>query len=662
MDEEKEKPKKEHKSHFKTGHSKRPPAFKHNTEARAMPDFNELRRVARLQDLSNRVDTGFDEAKDKRNPIESLPTPERPALPEKSNGEPKVKPEVEPEVKIEPHAKKFPTAEKADEPGETAQEEYLPVATGYIWESPIFTGLSKSLANQEDKVPEISFDVLPPGIREYAEAVSKETQTPSGLAINLVLSILALCNQKKIVIWPKASYFETASLWTATMLESGAGKTPAFHALMKPINEWTELEANSIEEDVWTNNNEIEIAEKAILLRSAELSKPSKPAKSGEIITTSDEIRREIQNLRRNMPEKMFLPELTVRDINQEAAQNCLQEQYGRLGLFDDDAGGVLDTASGISTGGIPAIGVWLNGYSGGEVKIHRISRKVSVKHAAISMGISFQPSVLFEMPDSARRALRGRGYFSRFFMLCPDMDFAKIKFLNNYVIPDGLYTTYRNIIFGLLNRQMRFAPKYNKKGEIIPNRKGEVIPRNLRLHPEAFEIHQKFGDKLWRKRAKYQEYEDIRDFINKLPGGIARVALQYHSVEAREDDDIVPPRTMKLACDFGIALIPHQKKCFGMLGQDQGLEDLKRVEDWILQDKKADFSRRDIFEKVKSPSIKNIPILKRLLKTLEENHIIRNYKTGRTQPPDIPQTEESLKKKGSDRCVVNPEIVKGWE
>lgn len=608
----------------KKPNSVRPTPFKLNTEEGAVPDFDKLKELAEGIDVSNQVDTGFDQAEKDRKNIKSIPLPDRPTPPKKTEPKPPVSSEEKPKVKSEVKADKKKLAAEVKQGKSFVTEITNPVNAEILWDEPIFSG--------QHKIPDISTDVLPDVFQEFADYLSKATQTPPIVSVLLGIAIQGMCHQQKAIVRPKNnSYFEPPQAWTKSVLPPGSRKSAVFDSWLAPVIEWEKEQAILLKKTICKNNITRESIDKQIARLYKDLNKKGSTGE-GKL-----KIQGEILELELTKPEEMFFPQMFDDDSTPEAAQDRLQEQGGGISFFSDEGGGILDNAGGRYNGGMTNCDVLTKGHSGGTVRVKRGDRTVSVDKAAISMGFVVQPSVLEDLGRGSKKSFVGKGLIARFFIGVPKSNVGTRNFDDDSDVPKDIRAAYHILVKKMLDNS------------VVRDESGNPIPKELKFSPEARQIYSKFGNLMEKRVGDYGPYRTIVEWVGKLPGQACRIAMNRHLTQAaknniavQDGDEVLPGDVLK-ATDFCYNMIPHTLLAHDVLGIDDEQNNVKKIEKWIMDKKQRDFSARDCFVDLRCVSIPKMETLNIALKIIETNHLVLGYKIGKTKP--------------SARYKVNPKI-----
>lgn len=196
-------------------------------------------------------------------------------------------------------------------------------AGDFTWEEPIlFDGV---------QVDDISADLLPSWLGDYARAVSKSTQTDEALAVMVGLSAVATSVQKKFVVSPnRPDYTEPLCIWTVSVLQSSERKTPVFKAMTAPLFAWEKEQALLLKPQIEETNAIRFIEERRI-------ENLRKQAVAATIQEERQNLIREIGDIQADMPDAIRVPRLWVGDTTPESLQDLLADNKERMAVLTDE-------------------------------------------------------------------------------------------------------------------------------------------------------------------------------------------------------------------------------------------------------------------------------------------------------------------------------------
>ena len=435
------------------------------------------------------------------------------------------------------------------------------------WETPI-------LPNKLN-TPDIPASILPGWLGNYAEAVSENAQTPSGLAVMIGLATIATCVQKRFEVSPfKDNYSEPLSYWAIVSMEPGSRKTSVLQSMTEPLSEWEQLLQEETEEERIEIDTTRTIAQKTIDRLQNEAAREDDSQKRMEFI-------REVNQLKADMPPALPALRLWTGDVTPERLQDLMAEQNERMGVLSDE-GGIFEIMAGLYNDGRANIDIFLQAHAGRSVRVDRGSRTVIMNKPALSFGLAVQPEVLNELGRGSKKRFRGIGALARFHYLFPASNIGSRDMSRRKPIPEASKTAYRNGLFKLLS----IEPNYDECGV--------ELPRILGLSKNAIDAWQNFAQYIESKQGKGRDYESIQDWTGKLPGTALRIAGLFHVISSEGERLEIDLSTIEKAIRICQLLIPHAQHAFGKIGADQSVEDAKAVIGWIKEQGVLTFKRSD--------------------------------------------------------------------
>ena len=490
------------------------------------------------------------------------------------------------------------------------------------WEEPV---IPERLAT-----PEISADLLPGWLGEYADAVSRNTQTPQGLSVMMSLGIVATCIQKRFEVCPYGDdYREPLSLWTATAMPPASRKTAVVNALTGPLVEWESHKLEDMKSKIADIETKRAVNQKAIERLQNEAAKSKSSAERGGLID-------EINQLKAETPEELLAPRLWTGDVTPERLQNLMAEHGARMGLISDE-GGIFEIMAGLYSDGRANIDVFLQSHAGKDIRVDRGQRTVCLNKPALSFALAVQPEVLCDFGRGNKRRFRGIGALARFLYCIPKSNIGSRDIRDRRSIPETVKRRYREEIFNLLETQP------------LLDELGVEQPRMLSLSPSALHSWEEFSQRIESKQGDGREFEPIQDWTGKLPGAALRIAGICHVAEHGETSFEINLKTMERALNLCALLIPHAQVAFDMMGADESVADAKVVLRWILKNGELSF-KRSACHKANHGRFKKVDRLIKALEVLQGWNVISDV--------DPVKTENSSKP--ILLYHVNPEIFKG--
>ena len=466
------------------------------------------------------------------------------------------------------------------------------------WFEPVFFG--------EIETPPIeTAKILPEGwLRTFVDEVVASTQTPPGMAVMFVLSVVAACTQKRFEVSPyNDDYKEPTNIWTTTVLEVANRKTSVKNELTAPLSLWEIDEFKRLQPEIRRVCNERDVNAKRIDQLKAVAAKPATTDSERE-----DYLKR-IKEIEKDNPEEIHPPRVWSDDTTPERFQMLLAENGERIAVISDE-GGIFETMGGLYSDGRVNINVFLQSHAGSRVRVERQIRHCNLEKPASTFGLAVQPEVLSDFSKGSKRRFRGLGALARFLYCVPKSNVGTRKIKKRTKISETAKINYDSGIMALL----KIAPIYDESGR--------EIPRILTLSKDALESWEKFSEFIESRLGANGEYYPIQDWCGKLPGAALRIAGNLHVVEYGESSRVINKETIELALDLCELLIPHAQAAFALMGNDEALNDAKHILRWIIEKRDESFSQRDCLKKFEG-RFKRVERLKKALEVLSERHII---------------------------------------
>jgi putative DNA primase/helicase len=246
---------------------------------------------------------------------------------------------------------------------------------------------------------------------------------------------------------------------------------------------------------------------------------------------------------------------------------------------------------------------------------------------------LAVQPDVLGGLME--KPGFRGRGLLARFLFSLPT---SRVGFreLNPPSIPVQVSAGYAKLVRTALQLQ----PAVDAKGN--------PCPHVVRVSAEAFAELTRF--RAWTERALRidGELSALRDWGNKLPGAVCRIAGIFHGLmHAATGNPAGQPidrETILCAIAIGEYAVGHAIAAFCEMGANPATATARRILAWATEGRRTDFSRRDAFNAVRGV-VQRVDELDEPLQLLIEHGYIRERSIERGGPG----------RKPSARYDVNP-------
>lgn len=450
------------------------------------------------------------------------------------------------------------------------------------WEAPVYF--------DDFNLSEISETVLPSPYKEFSEALSNRLETPKSAAILCILSILATAVQNKFVVQAEADYAEPLNLYIMVGMPPANRKTAILKSCVKPVIDYEKKQRMQLEPEYKKQLSMFYSQKKLIENERKRLTTEKANEGAIEIIAEKEMM----------LNEPPALPKLFLTDATTESLATALYEQGGKISIITDE-GGILDTCSGLYTGGVSNIDVLLKGWDGGNLSIKRRDREVYIA-PYITIFMIVQPVIFENMAKNKNFA--GKGFYERFLFCEP---YSKIGYRTHQgqTIPGEVVRNYECAITELLNIPM-------------PSR-----PAKIRLSKQALLVWKIFQDKLEKELRKGGKLELCQGWGGKLCGQTLRLAGLLHIARYKGNSVSLNEDTMNDAIAIASCLISHAAKVFDnfILSSDARIKEAQFVWGIIKGFGKLSITQREIVYALRHKMCANQ--IKELLSILIERNLI---------------------------------------
>lgn len=404
--------------------------------------------------------------------------------------------------------------------------------------------------------PDFPLGALPAWIGEFAADVARDIQVSADLPAQLGLIALATAAAKKAKIQIQGTWVEHLNLYVAIALPPSAGKSPAFRAMLKPLQDLEREMRALVEDDIVA----AEARRDALVKRRKNMVDQQRSIDVAEIDA----------ELRANpVPVR---PQLTVDDATPEALVSILGQQGGRVALLspEGDVFGMMGGRYSEKSNLTPYLKAW----GGEDIKVDRIGRsQVDVVEAVLSIGLTVQPIVLEALADVE---MRGKGLAARFMYSVP-VDLVGRRDMRQAASGNAaLRARYEAQITDLAKRLATYQ-----------------APGTLTLAPDALAAFFDFRQSLEDERGESGDLRSMAEWTGKLETSVARVAGLLHVAE-HGATGVVELATMQRAIAIGDYWLAHARIVHDLWGRDPELEKARVLLRWMATEGLSEFSVRD--------------------------------------------------------------------
>lgn len=473
----------------------------------------------------------------------------------------------------------------------------------------------KPLNEQFSTLPAFPVDCLPSIMRDYAMAVSANTQTSVDMAAVIGIGVLSACLQRKYVVEAMPGYIEPLNLYVLPIAAPGERKSSVMAKMTRALYDYEYDYNQEHEAEVRRNKHERESLERQIAGLQEKLKH-----------TTSSREELELQHLQDTLAD---LPEakparFIADDCSSEALTKLLADNDGVISVISTE-GGIFDIMSGRYNKQVN-IDVWLKGHCGDPIRVDRLGRDAEyVPNPSLTAILSVQPSVLEEIMTNT--VMNGRGLIARFLYAYPPSKVGSRVFCAP-MIPVSVENEYRMMVYRLMN-----VPKLETPIHLT------LTDAAVRIMNEYFSQHERFltGDG-----------QPISEWASKYIGTVLRIAGLLHAAETDMTDTAISADTIQRAIRIGTYFLAHASYAYSLLGCDVNMKKARFVLNKILKERITAVKRWELFSKCRCKYFKDKDDILPTLELLEANGYIR--------------IDENIGKPGAGRkpdavVVVNPLI-----
>ena len=366
-----------------------------------------------------------------------------------------------------------------------------------------------SMELSDTRVP-LPLDQLPKGIAAFIRAASESLQVPPDLVLLSMLGVLSAATRGRFLVQPKAhdpSYLESCAIYAAVFLDPGERKSPTLELVARPL---LDAENDLIQDSRLAVRQSEELHTQLNARVKHCRDKSVKDPGNVDLQAEYDEAQAELFGF---VP--VITPLLVVGDVTPEQLPVIMSDQGGSVALISDE-GGTLKNLAGRYNNGNSNLDVVNQGFSGGQVRVHRVSRDpVLIKHAHLAVVFTVQPDVAREI--RANSEMKGRGTLDRFLVAQPD-SFMGQRAFNGVLIPDAVlnywYSGIKSLV--LASSDLVTAGQY----------------RTLVLTPDSLALYENWGISTEVRLGESGDLAEFKGWVSKCSGSLPRIAELFALIE----------------------------------------------------------------------------------------------------------------------------------
>ena len=426
---------------------------------------------------------------------------------------------------------------------------------------------------------------IPPGLapfRQFCESVAEALQVPPDAVPPLALALASIGTARALEVELSPQWRETVNLWVCVLMDSAQKKSAILKLLKRPLEEWEKrkrvyLAPALADYDEKRNGLTAQLAGK----------RQKQNVATGHELTKHRDDAREIRAKLESMP-PLFAPNLIADDITPEALRNDLEINGEKVAFVtaESDADQLLGKRYG---SGAPNLNLILKTKGGDSASTSRASGlrchlEVPLTCAALIVQMTAVEEVLRD-PYA-----KGRGLLPRYWFLALAHPSDFVENVKPAQVPPHLLDWWDTHFRRLLDLPW--------PGSVILTADGparcEQGPRVLRLTPDADKLFTDLRIELNRRKKEDGDLYDIREFVAKFAGEVARIAAILHALQA-DEGELIPAETMRAACAWAPFLLAHYKNALGEAAEGDEVKRARRILGWLKRKEKTEATATEI-------------------------------------------------------------------
>ncbi len=467
-------------------------------------------------------------------------------------------------------------------------------------------------------VTRLDVDSLPDSIRDVVGQVSTATETPAEMALTVCLGAIATATMRKWNVVVEPEFRQPTNLYLCCIMSPGNRKTAVYRRMFEPIRQHEKRVRQAADSEYRVSAADFEIWEKQCSELKTRISKAA-----GDEAT---DMRRELDQMLREVPSVAHKPQLVTDDATPESVCTLLSQNQERLGIASAEPE-VFDLILGRYSKG-PNLGIWLKGHDGDDHSENRRNRPDPIKLDAplLSLTIMAQPEAISTAGDN--RLMRGRGMLDRFLFLQPPSPVGSRQCVSVPIDESVMHDYNRR-----LNRLLETDIPVDEFG--IPS------PRLLTLSTDAHVAWKTEQLRIERLMADGEPLSVISGWGSKFAAQIARIAAGLHLMSLPDQSEI-QRETMQQAILIGRVIESQTRVVFDAMGRNPAVTSAQKVMRKITDDSLTEVSRREVMRLDRSLDVKDAQVTIDLL--TEHGYLMPMQSGNRLGRP-------------SDRYGVNPAV-----
>lgn len=358
-------------------------------------------------------------------------------------------------------------------------------------------------------------DCLPAAAGDMAREVSRSALVPEVLAGMNVIGLLSAAIGAGLEVNSGGDRRTRANVFLMPVAASGTGKGQSFGAIAEPflqreaerLAEWQRVDRPQARADK-------AVAEARMARLTTDAKKPLKPEEKASLLSELAEVHGDIDRAERCMHEPAWSTEQATKEAIESLFAISTRETLASLSA---EARGAVDVLMGRYREATDE-GIFLAGYSGDPVKIHRKgSPPVVLAHPCLTVLWMLQPDKLRELLESA--AMSESGMMPRFLIADTKAE-PQEEPDERHCIPASVKSAWTELIHSLLE-------EYHE-----PDAKARVVQPER----EAAAVLRDYTNEIVQRRKRGGDLEDVSIYAARWAENAWRLAVVLHAAEHGED------------------------------------------------------------------------------------------------------------------------------
>lgn len=424
--------------------------------------------------------------------------------------------------------------------------------------------------------PPFPVDVLPAWMGDMVHEVAEALLVPVDLPAVAALGALSTVAMTKVTAHVTGStWTEDTNLYLMCAFPSGGGKSPAFAAVMRPVEAFEEARIREVQPLIDEATIRLEIA-----------SKKAKDAREGAArgsMAAEDAVTAQAAVADIVVPPS---PAFIAEDATPEALGQHLDECGGRGAVLSAE-GDMVDMMGGqyAEKGKGANLGVYLKSYSGESLRVKRVGRGViRLPKSTLTICVMPQPVLVRRLGENAE--LGERGITARFLYSVPPTNIGGRNY-EALLRPAGaaIRQAYEDRLLEIAGRLTRFA-----------------YPMALRTSKAATTAWIAWLNATEARLRPGADLEGMAGWVAKLRGQTLRIAALLHLADGRDQNDELDVATLERAFVLADYWIAHYKACHAVwtVGANPVLQRARRIVEWALREGVDEFSASDLQKRMR--------------------------------------------------------------